>query len=128
MGSSSKDPLEKHEPSAKALGELMDLFLKLNSKLREKISPRPKEEKGKTEKTEMIIIILNSSSENTPGPPARKNPSFPSPTGSMNSAKISKGKTARKSLLSKDHLWSLVSSAFHWKGKLFILLFPGKIP
>ena len=79
MGSSSKDPLEKHEPSAKALGELMDLFLKLNSKLREKISPRPKEEKGKTEKTEMIIIILNSSLENTPRPSRQEKPKLSKP-------------------------------------------------
>jgi len=79
MGRSSKDPGDKHEASAKALGELMDLFLKLNSKLREKISPRPKEEKRKAEKTEMVIIILNSSSENTPRPPRPERPKLLKP-------------------------------------------------
>ena len=57
----------------------MDLFLKLNSKLREKISPRPKEEKRKAEKTEMVIIILNSSSENTPRTPRPEKPKLPKP-------------------------------------------------
>jgi hypothetical protein len=74
MGQSSKDPVEKRESSDKALGELMDLFLKLNSKIREKISPRCKEERGKAEKTEMVIIILNSSSENTARPPRPERP------------------------------------------------------
>jgi hypothetical protein len=77
MGQSGKDPVEKHETSAKALGELMDLFLKLNSKLREKISPRPKEEKGKAEKTEMVIIILNRSSENASRTPRPAKPKLP---------------------------------------------------
>jgi hypothetical protein len=57
----------------------MDLFLKLNSKLREKISPRPKEEKGKAEKTEMVIIILNSSSGNTTRTPRREKPNPSNP-------------------------------------------------
>ncbi len=79
MGQSSKDPGEKNEASAKALGELMELFLKLNSKLRGKISPRPKEERRKADKTEMVIIILNSSSENTPRPPRQEKPRLPKP-------------------------------------------------
>ncbi len=79
MGQSSKDPGEKNEASAKALGELMELFLRLNSKLREKISPRPKEERRKGDKTEMVIIILNSSSENTPRPPRLEKPKLSKP-------------------------------------------------
>jgi hypothetical protein len=79
MGQSSKDPVEKREASDKALGELMDLFLKLNSKLREKISPRPKEGRGKAEKTEMVIIILNSFSENTARPPRPEKPKLSKP-------------------------------------------------
>jgi len=71
--------VEKREPSAKALGELMDLFLKLNSKLRERIYPRPKEEKGKAEKTEMVIIILNSSPENTTRTPRPEKPKLSKP-------------------------------------------------
>jgi len=79
MGQSTKDPAEKREPSAKALGELMDLFLKLNSKLRERIFPRPKEEKGKAENVEMLIIILNSSSEKYPRVPRPGKPKLPKP-------------------------------------------------
>ncbi len=79
MGQSSKDPVEKRDPSAKALGELMDLFLRLNSKLREKISPRPKEKGGNGEKTEMVIIILNRSSENPSRTPRPEKPKLPKP-------------------------------------------------
>ncbi len=67
MAQSSKEPVGKKEPSAKTLNELMELLLKLNSKLRKKVSPHPgKKEAGEME---MVIIILNSSSE-----PAPKNP------------------------------------------------------
>ena len=79
MGQSSKDPVEKRDASAKALGELMDLFLKLNSKLREKISPHPKEEGRKAGKTEMVIIILNRSSENPSRTPRPEKPKLPKP-------------------------------------------------
>jgi hypothetical protein len=70
---------EKREAADKALGELMDLFLKLNSKLREKISPHPKEEGRKAGKTEMVIIILNSSPETTARPPRPEKPKPPKP-------------------------------------------------
>ena len=43
MGS-SKDPLGKKAPSAESLNELMELLLKLNAKIRERISPRRKKE------------------------------------------------------------------------------------
>ena len=56
MGPSHKEPL------ARSLTELVDLLLKLNSKIREKISPRPKEETKRAKNTEMVIIILNHSS------------------------------------------------------------------
>jgi hypothetical protein len=79
MGQFRKDPAEKREASDKGLGELMDLFLKLNSKLREKISPRPKEEKGNAENIEMVIIILNRSSENTSRTPRPERPKLPKP-------------------------------------------------
>jgi hypothetical protein len=45
----------------------VDLLLKLNSKIREKISPRPKGETKGAKNTEMVIIILNHSS----GAPAK---------------------------------------------------------
>lgn len=77
MGQFGKDPVEKREALDKALGELMDLFLKLNSRLREKIFPRPKERRGKAEKTEMVIIILNNSSGNPARPPRPEKPKLP---------------------------------------------------
>ena len=55
------------EPAARSLNELVDLLLKLNSKIREKIFPRPKEETKGAKNTEMVIIIMNHSS----GPPAK---------------------------------------------------------
>ena len=55
------------ELSARSLNELVDLLLKLNSKIREKISPRPKEETKGAKNTEMVIIVMNHSS----GPPAK---------------------------------------------------------
>ena len=55
------------EFSARSLTELVDLILKLNSRIREKISPRRKEGKKPAKTTEMVIIILN----NTSGAPAK---------------------------------------------------------
>ena len=55
------------EPAARSLNELVDLLLKLSSKIRDKISPRPKEEPKGAKNTEMVIIIMNHSS----GPPAK---------------------------------------------------------
>ncbi len=66
MGESSQDPVKKGDPSARSLKELMDLVLKLNTKIRERISPRPPKEEKPPENTEMVIIILNQSSENPP--------------------------------------------------------------
>ncbi len=69
MGHSSKEPLGKKAPSAKSLNELMELLLKLNAKLREKISPRRRKEEPGAENMEMVIIILNSSSDSVPRAP-----------------------------------------------------------
>jgi len=66
MGESNKDPVKKGAPSARSLRELMELVLKLNAKIREKISPRPPKEEKPPENMEMVIIILNQSSENAP--------------------------------------------------------------
>jgi hypothetical protein len=69
MGPSDKEPL------ARSLTELVDLLLKLNSKIREKISPRPKGETKGAKNTEMVIIILNNSSgapTKAPRPPKNK--------------------------------------------------------
>ena len=43
MPQSNKEPLGKKAPSAKSLNELMELLMKLNDKLRGKISPRRKQ-------------------------------------------------------------------------------------
>jgi hypothetical protein len=68
MGQSSQEAGKKG-PSAKSLNELMELLLKLNAKLREKISPRRRKEDGGTGNTEMMIIIFNTSSEDSPRAP-----------------------------------------------------------
>ena len=69
MTHSSKEPLGKKAPSNKSLNELMELLLKLNAKVREKISPRGKKDVAGAENTEMVIIILNNSSESRPRTP-----------------------------------------------------------
>lgn len=76
MGS-SKDPLGKKAPSADSLNELMELLLKLNAKIREKISPRRKKEETDAGNMEMVIIILNSSSEIAPRVPRAVKPKPP---------------------------------------------------
>ncbi|MGB9700529.1 MAG: hypothetical protein ACPL5I_14225 [Thermodesulfobacteriota bacterium] len=48
-------------PSPKSLDELMKLLLKLNTKLREKLSPRKK--KAPPEKMDVVIIIMTSQEE-----------------------------------------------------------------
>ena len=77
MGHSRKEPLEKKAPSPKSLNELMELLLKLNAQLREKISPRRKKEETGAENMEMVIIILNSSPESPPRAPRAEKPKFP---------------------------------------------------
>ena len=69
MTHSSKEPLGKKTPSSKSLNELMELLLKLNAKVREKISPRGKKDEAGAENTEMVIIILNNSSAGRPRAP-----------------------------------------------------------
>jgi hypothetical protein len=69
MAHSSKEPLGKKTPSSKSLNELMELLLKLNAKVREKISPRGKRDEARPENMEMVIIILNNPSESHPRPP-----------------------------------------------------------
>ena len=75
MGHSGKEPARKKEPSAKSLNELMELLLKLNAKLRDKISPHQKKEENGAENMEMVIIILNNSSESIPRAPRAEKPS-----------------------------------------------------
>ncbi len=66
---SSKEPLGKKAPSNKSLNELMELLLKLNAKVREKMSPRGRKDEAGAGNAEMVIIILNNSSESRPRAP-----------------------------------------------------------
>ncbi len=77
MGESRKDPIKKGDPAARSLRELMELLVKLNSKIREKISPRPRKEETPPGNMEMVIIILNQSSENPPKASRREKPPTP---------------------------------------------------
>jgi len=76
---SFKEPFRKNSPSAKSLNELMNLLMKLNAKLREKIAPsraRKENEPGKT--TDVVIIIMSAQEERSrPGKLSR--PGKPEP-------------------------------------------------
>ncbi len=56
-----KGSSEGETPSPESLNELMKLLLKLNNKLREKLSPRPK--KIVPEKMDVVIIIMTNQEE-----------------------------------------------------------------
>ena len=61
---SFKEPSREKSPSAKSLNELMNLLMKLNAKLREKISPaRAKKENGSGKTTDVVIIIMSAQEE-----------------------------------------------------------------
>jgi len=60
-----KEPSRKEKPSAKSLNELMNLLMKLNAKLREKISPAPKNKENGPGKTDVVIIIMSGQEENS---------------------------------------------------------------
>jgi len=61
MGQPRKESPGKKAASDKSLNELMELLLKLNAQLREKVSPRRRKDEPGAENMEMVIIILNSS-------------------------------------------------------------------
>jgi hypothetical protein len=58
----SRDPFEKEDPSPKSIHELLDILLKLNAKLKEKIRPPKKKETGSGQ-TDLVIIILTNQEE-----------------------------------------------------------------
>jgi hypothetical protein len=58
-----KEPSRKKPPSTKSLNELMNLLMKLNAKLREKISPPAKREENEPGKTDVVIIIMSAQEE-----------------------------------------------------------------
>lgn len=74
---SNKEPLGKKAPSNDSLNELMQLLLKLNTQLREKIAHRQKKKEAEAENMEMVIIILNSSSPDRPRAPRAIKPRPP---------------------------------------------------
>ncbi|MBM4332861.1 MAG: hypothetical protein FJ117_16885 [Deltaproteobacteria bacterium] len=62
-----KEPAGKNPPSPKSLNELMNLLMKLNAKLREKISPAKKRDNA-AEKVDMVIIIMTNREEKARSP------------------------------------------------------------
>jgi hypothetical protein len=58
----SQDAFEKKDASAKSLNELLNLLLKLNAKLREKIYPLKKKENAPGQ-TDVVIIIMTTQEE-----------------------------------------------------------------
>lgn len=66
-----KEPAGKKTPSPKSLNELMNLLMKLNAKLREKISPAMEKDSA-PEKVDVVIIIMTNQEEKVRSPkPAR---------------------------------------------------------
>jgi len=73
-----KEPSRKNSPSNKSLKELMDLLMKLNAKLREKISPAPTKKENGPGKTDVVIIIMSAQEEKS-RPPKASRPAKPEP-------------------------------------------------
>ena len=65
-----EEPSGKKAPSAKSMNELINLILKLNEKLRERISPRKKDGAGE----EIVVIIMTSQEEKKAVSKTRKAP------------------------------------------------------
>jgi len=63
-----KESSPKNEPSAKSLNELMNLLLKLNAKLREKIAPPSKKRENGPGKMDVVIIIMSNQEEKPRSP------------------------------------------------------------
>ncbi len=70
-----KEPAEKKDSSTKSLNELMNLLMKLNAKLREKIAPAKKKDSAGG-KTDVVIIIVTNQEEKpkTTKPPRLSKP------------------------------------------------------
>jgi hypothetical protein len=72
----SPDAFKKNEPSSNSAEELVRLLLKLNSRLREKLSLSRKK-KPESRQTEVMIIILTDRKE--PARPGKPAPALKSP-------------------------------------------------
>ena len=73
-----KEPSGEKAPSPKSIHELMNLLMKLNAKLREKIPSSRKKNSGPG-KTDMVIIIMTSQEEfsRSPKSPRESKPEPP---------------------------------------------------
>jgi hypothetical protein len=58
-----KEPSSRNVPSAKSLNELMNLLMKLNAKLKEKISPPNKKKEKRPGGIDVVIIIMSEQQE-----------------------------------------------------------------
>jgi hypothetical protein len=76
-----KEHSRKKVPAAKSLDELMNLLMKLNAKLKEKISPPNKKKENGPGKMDVVIIIMSDQVEK-PQPAKISRPAKPeSPKG-----------------------------------------------
>ena len=71
-----KEPSRKKVPSDKSLNELMNLLMKLNAKLKEKILPPNKKKENGPGKMDVVIIIM-SDQEERPRPVKTSRPAKP---------------------------------------------------
>ncbi len=62
----SEETSGKDASAGKSMNELMSLLMKLNDKLRGKISSRRKTQDARAEKTDVIIIMMTSEEEEAP--------------------------------------------------------------
>jgi hypothetical protein len=76
----SQDAFEKKDASAKSLNELLNLLLKLNAKLREKIYP-PKKNENTSGQTDVVIIIMTNQEERSRNGKLPKTEKSESPAG-----------------------------------------------
>jgi hypothetical protein len=75
-----KEPVGKKESSDKSLNELMNLLMKFNAKLREKLLPSKKKNIA-PEKTDVVIIIVTNQEEKQKSPKTSRRLKPESPKG-----------------------------------------------
>jgi hypothetical protein len=73
-----KEPSSRNVPSDKSLNELMNLLMKLNAKLKEKISPPNKKKENRPGRMDVVIIIMSEQQEK-PRPVKTSRPAKPEP-------------------------------------------------
>ena len=75
-----QDAFEKKDASAKSFNELLNLLLKLNARLREKIYP-PKKKENTSGQTDVVIIIMTNQEERSRNGKLAKTEKPESPAG-----------------------------------------------